>query len=113
MKYRKIVFVIIFLSGLSLMEKGAALAIEPPEHTSLQTVEESQEWKGHISNQKTKYIKFVTDNAEWVELWKHAFDKKAPEIDFEHYAIACVFLGHDADWLYSIGFGEPFEKKAA
>jgi len=110
MKYRKIVFVIIFLSGLFLMEKGAALAIEPSEHTSLQAAEESREWKGNISNQKTKYVKFVTDNEEWSELWKRAFDEKAPEVDFEHYAVACVFLGYEADWLYSIGFDEPFKR---
>lgn len=112
MKYRKIVFVVgfIFLSCFSLTEKNAALAIEPSEHTSLRTVEESREWKGSISNQKTKYIKFITDNEEWVELWKRAFDKKAPEIDFAHYAVACVFLGYEADWLYGIGFGEPFKR---
>ncbi len=100
MKYRKIVFVVgfIFLSCFSLTEKSAAS-------------EDVREWKGSISNQKTKYISVVTDNEEWSALWKRAFDEKAPEIDFEHYAVACVFLGHDADWLYSIGFGEPFEKE--
>ena len=29
-------------------------------------------------------------------------------MDFEKYVVACVFLGHAADWLYSIGFGQPF-----
>lgn len=99
MKYGKIIFVIgfIFLSYFSLTEKNAALAIEPPAHTLLQTAEEGQEWKGSISNQKTKYTKFITNNEEWVSLWKRAFDKKAPKIDFKHYAVACVFLGYEAD----------------
>jgi len=112
MKYGKIIFVIcfIFLSCFFLTEKGAASAIEPPEHTPLQTAEESMEWKGSISSQKTKYIKFITNNEEWVALWKRAFDKKAPEIDFDNYAVACVFLGYEADWLYSIGFGGPFKR---
>ena len=29
-------------------------------------------------------------------------------MDFEKYVVACIFLGHSADWLYSIGFGQPF-----
>jgi hypothetical protein len=95
---------IIFLIGLICLSAFSFVKDSP-------ALEESREWKGSVSYQKTKYIKVVTDNEEWVALWKRAFDKKAPEIDFEHYAIACVFLGHDADWLYSISFGKPFEKE--
>lgn len=65
-------------------------------------------WKGSISNQKEQFIKVVETQKEWTELWKRAFDKLAPAVDFEKYVVACVFLGHSADWLYSIGFGQPF-----
>ncbi len=29
-------------------------------------------------------------------------------MDFDKYAVASVFLGHSAEWLYSIGFGQTF-----
>jgi ankyrin repeat protein len=66
------------------------------------------EWKGNISAQKEAFIKVVETPQEWSELWMHAFAKPAPAIDFGKVAVACVFLGHGADWLYSISFGKPF-----
>jgi len=65
-------------------------------------------WKGSISSQKEEFIKVVETQEQWSELWKCAFDKQAPNIDFGKYVVACVFLGHSADWLYSISFGKPF-----
>lgn len=64
-------------------------------------------WEGHASQQTKRLVKVVTDNDEWTALWRRAFDTKAPPIDFDNYAVACVFLGHEAEWLYSIAFGEP------
>lgn len=66
-----------------------------------------QTWEGHLSGQKEPFIKVVTDPTEWRILWQRAFDAPSPELDFERYAVACVFLGHSAPWLYSIAFGEP------
>jgi len=65
-------------------------------------------WKGSISDQKAEFIKVVETQEEWSELWRRAFDQTAPDMDFEKYVVACIFLGHSADWLYSIGFGQPF-----
>jgi ankyrin repeat protein len=65
------------------------------------------EWKGNGSKQKVAFIKVVETQSEWTELWSRALEKPAPEMDFERYVVACVFLGYAADWLYSIGFGEP------
>lgn len=67
-------------------------------------------WNGYISNQKTEFIKVVESKEEWAELWKRAFDQSAPVINFEKNVVACVFLGHSADWLYSISFGKPFAR---
>ena len=69
---------------------------------------QSMAWKGSISNQKEAFIKVVETQEQWSELWRRAFDKKAPNIDFRKHVVACVFLGHSADWLYSISFGNPF-----
>ena len=67
-------------------------------------------WKGHQSAQKEPFIKIVEDREEWSGLWKRAFGKPAPEIDFDRQVVACVFLGHRADWLYSISIGEPVRR---
>jgi len=63
-------------------------------------------WKGFESSQKEPFIKIVATPDEWSGLWKRAFDEPAPEIDFNQYVVACVFLGHQADWLYSISIGD-------
>lgn len=65
------------------------------------------EWRGNVSSQKEPFIKVVETQKEWSDLWQRAFVKPAPGMDFERYAVACVFLGHSAQWLYSIVFGEP------
>lgn len=64
-------------------------------------------WKGSASGQKEPFIKVVQSKEEWSELWRRAFEKPAPDIDFQQYAVACVFLGHGADWLYSIHIDDP------
>lgn len=68
---------------------------------------DGMKWEGHASQQTNRLVKVITDNDEWTALWRRAFDTKAPVVDFDNYAVACVFLGHEADWLYSIAFGEP------
>lgn len=67
-------------------------------------------WKEHVSGQKEPFIKVVETSAEWNELWMRAFEKPAPAIDFEKYVVACVFLGHSADWLYSIHIDHPIRR---
>lgn len=64
-------------------------------------------WEGNSSDQKEEFVKVVGTKEEWAGLWKRAFGKPAPDMDFEHYAVACVFLGHSASWLYSIEIGKP------
>jgi hypothetical protein len=65
------------------------------------------EWNGFLSRQKEEYIHVVTTREEWSNLWKRAFDQPAPALDFERYAVACIFLGHSAPWLFSIHVGKP------
>ena len=69
--------------------------------------QEYMTWTGSVSSQKETYAKVVATEKEWSALWKQAFDQPAPAVDFETSVVACLFLGHDADWLYSIGFGKP------
>ena len=64
-------------------------------------------WKGSSSSQKEAFIKVVETPEEWSELWRRAFDRPAPVVHFEKQVVACVFLGHSADWLYAIGFDSP------
>lgn len=67
-------------------------------------------WKGSVSGEKEKFIKVVETPDEWTELWKRAFDQPGPAVDFKKYVVACVFLGHSANWLYAIHIGEPFRR---
>lgn len=64
-------------------------------------------WKGSVSDQKEPFIQVVESGKVWSDLWKRAFQKPAPPVDFQKNVVACVFLGHSADWLYSIYIDEP------
>jgi hypothetical protein len=100
---KKDIFIISLLL-LSLMFLPAVVGAEPSPTSGRQNMI----WKGNISNQKDAFIKVIDTPKGWAELWQRAFDQPAPAVDFEKFVVACVFLGHDADWLYSIGFGEPY-----
>jgi ankyrin repeat protein len=65
------------------------------------------EWSGNVSQQKEAFIKVVDTEQEWTTLWQRAFGKPAPRLDFDHYGVACIFLGHKAAWLFSISIGPP------
>jgi hypothetical protein len=67
-------------------------------------------WTGSASDQKEEFTKVVDTREEWSALWKRAFDRPAPAVDFKKYVVACVFLGHGAGWLYSIGFDKPYRR---
>ena len=68
---------------------------------------DGMEWEGYLSHQSEELVTVITDGKEWNTLWKRAFGVPAPEIDFEKYVVACVFLGFQSDWLYSIHLEEP------
>lgn len=65
------------------------------------------EWEGNLSRQGQELRTVITNSTEWQSLWQGAFGAPAPEVDFNKYGIACVFLGFKADWLYGIEFAEP------
>lgn len=67
------------------------------------------DWEGNISNQTEALVTVIMNNDEWTALWSRAFSTQAPTIDFDTYAVACVFLGYHAPWLYDIHIGEPRE----
>lgn len=99
------VFSIAVRSGFSvhsLLEHG-----ESPESVPLPVQKNGMEWEGHLSRQAEELVTVITDASEWQALWKTAFGVPAPAVDFEHYGVACVFLGFQADWLYDISFGLP------
>lgn len=65
------------------------------------------EWEGAESEITEPRAGVIVGAEDWEALWKKAFGKKAPEVDFNRFAVACVFLGHYPGWWYRIGFGEP------
>lgn len=69
-------------------------------------LEGSMDWEGFISREGEEVLTVITDDKEWTALWKSAFDRPAPRVDFDKYAVACIFLGYNADWLFDINIGE-------
>jgi ankyrin repeat protein len=67
----------------------------------------SMGWAGTESKITTLLQTAVTTRAEWTDLWRRAFDKEAPSMDFDRNFVACAFLGHNAGWWYGIRFDEP------
>jgi|WetSurMetagenome_2_1015567.scaffolds.fasta_scaffold00458_6 hypothetical protein len=113
---KALVFVIsaavIFSCGISLGAETNTPSADDgrgaPDRTGAAVIHEGTEWQAHASNQKERFIKMVTVKKEWDDLWKRAFDKPAPAVDFDKYEVACVFLGNRADWLYNIHFSKPY-----
>jgi ankyrin repeat protein len=67
-------------------------------------------WAGNESALGEPLETAVTDGAAWSDLWRRAFGKDAPLVDFDRYFVACAFLGRNPGWWYSIGFLPPSEQ---
>jgi len=84
------------------------------EETEEKTV--AMEWEGQYSNQEQSLVQIVTNergsrnSLGWKDLWKKVSPSEAPDIDFDKYVIACVFLGRRPTGGYSIEFGKPYIK---
>lgn len=70
-------------------------------------VSATERWDGIESEIESPWQGAVTTDAEWADLWKRAFGKKAPPVDFSKNFVAFAFLGHRAGWWYGISFREP------
>lgn len=75
--------------------------IPPPRATT------AGDWEGPVSLQAEELSTVISDAAAWTALWRSAFGLPAPAVDFSAQVVACVFLGHRADWIYRIMFDEP------
>jgi hypothetical protein len=65
------------------------------------------EWKGMDAALREPMDIAVEDPGTWRRLWRRAFGKDAPGMDFDRYFVVCVFLGNHADWYYAISFEDP------
>lgn len=93
--YQYIILLLIFLFAQGVTGRDAF------------AVDQQMEWKGSISQQKEPFIKVVETQEEWSDLWKRAFGQQSPPVNFKKNVVACVFLGHLADWFYSIHIDDP------
>jgi len=73
---------------------------------------DSLEWSGSYSEEK-KYTELVIDNSSrWKKTWhKLGFEIGPPEIDFNKYIIAGVFLGVRPTGGYGVKFGKPYQEE--
>ncbi len=88
----------------------ACLSGNPFEATAGELSQEKKsvtEWEGNESEPAKPFAGIIATEKDWKALWKKAFRKKAPAVNFKRYAVACVFLGHYPGWWYHIGFGRP------
>jgi hypothetical protein len=115
-KYNVFIFLILptlvlWPASLCAKSPGSLLSLEVRQNSASPPTHAGMEWEGHVSQQKEKFVKVVVTQEEWVALWRRAFDEPAPALDFKRYAVACIFLGHSAPWLFSIGIGKPYVRE--
>lgn len=86
------------LLALSAVE-GPAMGRRPPEKTMddparLAAVEVTPaEWKGHSCAVPEPGHRVVADADAWTALWKDAFGREAPEVDFARFVAVAAFAG--------------------
>lgn len=86
------------LLALSAAE-GTAMGRRPPEKTMddparIAAVDVSPaEWKGHSCGVPEPGHRVVTDAAAWTALWKDAFGREAPAVDFKRFVAVAAFAG--------------------
>lgn len=64
-------------------------------------------WEGQASLLAEERAAVIGDRAAWEALWRTAFGRAAPAVDFKRQVVACVFLGRQAGWPYRIAVGPP------
>jgi hypothetical protein len=98
-------FAFLELAGISadFSTGGIASAAEPAKKGE----DPAALWEGNESELAEPFTGVIGDMKEWTELWEKAFGKIPPSVDFERYAVACVFLGHYPGWWYYIALSEP------
>lgn len=87
--------------GLGEAAAGDGAAVAEPRPTG------DGGWEGFASRLPEERAAVVGDPAAWEALWREAFGRAAPQVDFRRQVVACVFLGHRAGWPYRIALGAP------
>ena len=73
---------------------------------------DSLEWSGSYSYKKESAELIITNSFQWEKTWaKLGFEAGPPEIDFNKYVIAGVFLGVRPTGGYDVKFGEPYQEE--
>jgi hypothetical protein len=94
------------------MEKGFQEMARLLEKNGASEEYASLEWSGgyqEYARQEGKRI--ITNTGSWELLWRSLFySRQAPVIDFNKYAVACVFLGERPTGGYWIEFEKPYKK---
>lgn len=83
---------------------GATSSTTEPSNTG---IDPTALWEGNESELAEPFTGVIGNDKEWTDLWGKAFGKKPPTVEFDRYAVACVFLGHYPGWWYHIDLSEP------
>jgi hypothetical protein len=64
-------------------------------------------WSGSYSGRQDPGVAVVADAESWQDLWKNAFSKEAPAVDFNKYFAVAAFAGLRNTGGYSVEFLPP------
>ncbi len=80
------------------MPDAAALKAATPAPSS---------WRGGQCGMSKPAVRMISSDADWSALWREAFRKEAPRVDFGKYFAVAVFLGARPTGGFSIKFPSP------
>lgn len=84
---------------------------KPPQEKAAAEDKNLREWSGVFSGISDFHRAVVQDPEEWKSLWRKAFGEEVPEVDFEKYFAAAVFMGAKNTGGYWVEFLDPVERK--
>ena len=77
---------------LGMARKPPEKKMDDPARLAAVDVQPS-EWKGHSCGVAEPGARVVSDEASWAALWKEAFGKEAPAVDFKRFVAVAAFAG--------------------
>lgn len=86
------------------MSDAAALKVESPAPSS---------WHGGQCGMSKPAVRTISSDADWSALWREAFRREAPKVDFSEVFAVAVFLGTRPTGGFSVEFPSPLRDEGA
>lgn len=89
---RRLLAAAALLAALGMARKPPEKTMDDPARLAAVDVAPA-EWKGHSCGVSEPGARVVGDEASWAALWKEAFGKQAPTVDFKRFVAVAAFAG--------------------